>query len=63
MAFRNKLAILPLTIGVLFVVQVFITIQSNNELGSLIEEAVDKNQMAVVELGSLTTELDVLAKQ
>jgi methyl-accepting chemotaxis protein len=59
---RNKLAISFLAIGVLFAVQVFITIQSNNKLSDLVEEAVDKNQMAVVELDSLTTELQKIRR-
>lgn len=62
MTLRNKLAISFLAIGVLFAVQVFITIQSNDKLGDLVEEAVDKNLLAVVELDSLTTELQKIRR-
>ncbi|WP_457674998.1 HAMP domain-containing protein [Thiolapillus sp.] len=62
MTLRNKLAFSFLAIGILFAVQVFITIQSNNHLAELVEEAVDKNQMAIADLNNLNTELQKLRR-
>ena len=62
MTLRNKLAFSFLAIGILFAVQVFITIQSNNHLADLVEEAVDKNQMAIADLNNLNTELQKLRR-
>ena len=62
MTLRNKLAFSFLAIGILFAVQVFMTIQSNRHLGELVEEAVDKNQIAIVDLNNLATELQKLRR-
>ena len=62
MTLRNKLAFSFLAIGILFAVQVVITLQSNTNLAGLVEEAVDKNQMAVGDLNEFAMELQKLRR-